>query len=90
MRRPIFASILLLLPTHAQDKAGRIFQKSKTQFLPESNPHAQKLLTQFLRHLLTHHPEIEVNSTIKSELTKSEILKDSSERKEARMAWHCL
>jgi hypothetical protein len=57
MRRPIFASILLLLPTHAQDKTGGFVQKSETQFLPESKPHAQKLLTQSLRHLPTHHPE---------------------------------
>ena len=56
MRCPIFASILLLLPMHAQNKAGGIGRKNKTQFLPESQPHAQKLLTQFLRHLPTHHP----------------------------------
>jgi hypothetical protein len=43
MRRPIFASIILLLPTHAQDKAGRFVQKSKTSFLPESKPHASKI-----------------------------------------------
>jgi hypothetical protein len=48
MRRPIFASILLLLPAHAQAKTGGFVQKSETQFPPESKPHAQKLLTQFL------------------------------------------
>jgi hypothetical protein len=88
MRRPIFASILLPLPTHAQDNAEVIAQKSETQFLPECKPHAQKLLTQFLRHLPTHHPEIEVNKTIKKKKKKSESLKNSPERKEARMAWH--
>jgi hypothetical protein len=59
MRSPIFASILLPLPSHAQDNAEGLVQKSETQFLPECKPHAQKLLTQFLWHLPTHHPEIE-------------------------------
>jgi hypothetical protein len=54
MRHPIFASIILLLPTHAQDKAGGLVQKSVTQILPDSKPHALKLLTQFLRHLPAH------------------------------------
>ncbi|MCL2303450.1 MAG: hypothetical protein FWC37_09395, partial [Lentimicrobiaceae bacterium] len=89
MRYPIFASILLLLPTHAQDNAGGFVQKSKTSLLPEGKPHAQKLLTQFLRHLPTH-PEIEVNRRIISKMTKSDILKDSSEKKKGGMAWHCL
>ncbi|MCL2289320.1 MAG: hypothetical protein FWC34_01245 [Bacteroidetes bacterium] len=90
MRHPIFASILLLLPAHAQAKTGGFVQKSETQFLPESNPHAQKFLTQFLRHLPTHHPEIEDNSAIIPNLTKSVILKETPERKKGGMAWHCL
>jgi hypothetical protein len=73
MRHPIFASILLLLPTHTQDRSGEFVQKSKTQFLPESKPHAQKLLTQFLGHLPTHHPEIEMNRVIIPSVEKSEI-----------------
>jgi hypothetical protein len=76
MRYPIFASIILLLPPHAQSKARGFFQKCKTQALSESKPHASKLLTQFLRHLPTHHPEIDMISTILPKLTKSLILKE--------------
>ena len=90
MRHPIFASILLLLPAHAQAKTGGFVQKSETQFLPESNPHAQKFLTQFLRHLPTHHPKIEPNSTIIPTITKSENSTISVERNYWGMAWHCL
>jgi len=43
MRRPIFVSIILLLPAHAQDKAGEFVQKGKTQFLPENKPHVSKI-----------------------------------------------
>jgi len=43
MRHPIFSSIILLLLTHAQEKAREFVQKSETPFLPESIPHAQKL-----------------------------------------------
>jgi hypothetical protein len=86
MRHPIFASIILLLPTHTQDKAGGFVQKSETQFLPESKPHAQKLLTQFLRHLPTHHPEIETNNKMIPKMTKSGILKDLPDRKKRGMA----
>ena len=53
-RKPMAAAIRLLLPTLAQDNAREFVRKSKTQFLPENKPHAQKLLTQFLRHLPTH------------------------------------
>jgi len=56
--KPMATTIRLLLPTHAQVKVGGFVQKSKTSFLPERKPHAQKLLTQFLRHLPTQHPEI--------------------------------
>jgi len=31
---------------------------------PESKPHASKLLTQFLRHSPTHHPEIKEDRKI--------------------------
>ena len=34
MRHQIFASIILLLPAHAQEKAGEFVQKSETPFLP--------------------------------------------------------
>jgi hypothetical protein len=88
MHHPIFAPILLLLPTHAQNNAGEFVQKSETQFLPKSKPHVQKLLTQFLRHLPTHHPEIETNKRIMPSMEKSEIWRETAERKEARMAWH--
>jgi len=43
MRRPIFASIILLLPAHAQAKIGGFVQKSETQFLPENKPHVSKI-----------------------------------------------
>jgi len=82
MRHPIFASIILLLPAHAQDNAVGFVGKLKTQFLPKSKPHAQKLLTQFLRHLPTHHPEIEKNSITTPSMTKSDMLKISAEKKE--------
>jgi hypothetical protein len=88
MRRPIFASIILLLPAHAQKNTREYIQKSETQFLPDSKPHAQKLRQQFLRHSPTHHPEIETNNTLIPSKTKSEVLKETTERKEARMAWH--
>jgi len=38
MRHPIFASIILLLPAHAQDNAVGFVGKLKTQFLPKSKP----------------------------------------------------
>jgi hypothetical protein len=76
------------LPAHAQDNARGFVQKSKTKFLSESKPHAQKLLTQFLRHFPTHHPEIDMIMTALPKLTNSEILKNLPERKEARMARH--
>jgi hypothetical protein len=88
MCRPIFASILLPLPAYAQSNAGGFAQKSETQFLLESQPHAQKLLTQFLRHLPTHHPEIDASRTITPSMEKSESWEETTERKEARMAWH--
>jgi hypothetical protein len=88
MRRPIFASILLPLPTHAQNNASGFAQKSENQFLPASKPHAQKLLRQFLRHLPTHHPEIEIITTMTASVEETEIWKETAERKEARMAWH--
>jgi len=72
-RKRMAAAIRLLLPALAQENARGFVQKSNTQFLPESKPHAQKLLTQFLRHLPTHHPEIELNSIIPT-ITKSENL----------------
>jgi hypothetical protein len=90
MYYPIFASILLLLPTHAQNKAGEFVQKSETQFLSGNKPHASKLLTQFLRHLPTHHPEIEINRIRILSMRESEILKDLSERKKGGMACYCL
>ena len=78
-RKPMATAIRLLLPTYAQVKAGGFVQKSKTQFLPESKPHAQKLLTQFLRHLPTHHPEVETNRKMLT-ITKSEISAISVEK----------
>ena len=89
-RKPMATAIRLLLLTHAQDNAREFVRKSKTQFLPKSKPHAQKLLTQFLRHLPTHHPEIEENRTMISSLRKSEISAISVERNYWGMAWHCL
>jgi len=47
---------------------------------------SQKLLTPFLRHLPTHHPEIEANSTIIPKWTKSEIFKNSSEMEKRGVA----
>jgi len=88
-RKPMAAAIRLLLPTLAQDNAREFVRKSKTQFLPKSKPHAQKLLTQFLRHLPTHHPEIETISKILT-ITKSENSVISVERYYWGMAWHCL
>jgi hypothetical protein len=85
-RKRMAAAIPLLLPTPAQEKIGGFVQKSETQFLPESKPHAQKLLMQFLRHFSIHRPEIEANSTVISKLKKSEILKDTAERKKGK--WH--
>ena len=90
MRRPIFASIILLLPAHAQNNAGEIVQESNTEFIPKNKPHAQKLLTQFLRHLPAHHPEVEANRIAISIMKKAEILKNTSEREKGGMAWHCL
>jgi hypothetical protein len=87
-RKRTATAVPLLLPTLAQEKAGVVIKKSETQNLLESKPHAQKLLTQFLRHLPTHHPDIETNNTIIPSMTKSEILKETAEREEARMAWH--
>jgi hypothetical protein len=87
-RKPMANAIRLLLLTQAQKNSEGLVQKSNTQFLPENKPHAQKLLTQFFRHLPTHHPEIEMNRIIMPSMKKSESLKNSSERKEARMAWH--
>jgi hypothetical protein len=87
-RKQMAAATPLLLPTPAQENAGGFVQKSKTQNLPERKPHAQKLLTQFLRHLPTHHPEIEVNRITLPKMTESKVLQASVERKEARMAWH--
>jgi len=88
-RKKMANSILLLLLTHAQDKAREFVRKSKTLFLPDSKPHAQKLLPQFLRHLPTHHPEIETNSKILT-MIKSENSAISVERNYWGMAWHCL
>jgi hypothetical protein len=84
-RKRMAAAIPLLLQTPAQENAGEIVRKSETQNLSESKPHAQKLLTQFLRHLPTHHPEIEVNKRIMPSMEKSEIWRETAERKEARM-----
>jgi hypothetical protein len=81
-------AIPLLLPTLAQENTGEVVQKSVTQILPESKPHAQKLLTQFLRHLPTHHPEIETNRTRIPLIGESEIWKETTEKKEARIACH--
>jgi hypothetical protein len=75
---------------HTQYNAGGIVRKSKAQFLPESKPHASKLLTQFLRHLPTHHPKVEINRFMIPNLTKSKFLKISVEMKNGGMAWHCL
>ena len=88
-RKRMAAAIPLLLPTPAQEKVGGFVQKSKTQNLPKSKPHAQKLLTQFLRHLPTHHPEVENNSKILT-MAKSEISPITVERTYWGMAWHCL
>jgi hypothetical protein len=76
----------LLLLTQAQKNSEGLVQKSNTQFLPKSKPHAQKLLSQFLRHLPTHHPEIEINSTIIM-LKEAENLKISFDKKRNR-EWH--
>jgi hypothetical protein len=83
--KPMASAIRLLLPTQAQEKTGGFVQKRKTPFLHERKPHAQKLLMQFLRHLPTHHPEIEVNSILLPKMKESEILQTSVERKEERM-----
>jgi len=88
-RKSMANAIHLLLPTHAQDIAGGIAQKINTQLLLKIKPHAQKLLTQFLRHLPTHHPEVETNRKMLT-ITKSEISAISVEGNYWGMAWHCL